>query len=299
MGGRVGVVGTDHALDLRQNASGFFFRFGNDRQRAHTFAIQRKRFGKRAGGEEGQARLGEQAHSQGVFLNALTEALIRHVQKRYVALGLDHFQHFFPVVQAQINAGGVVAAGVQDHHRVVRQVVQVFEHAGAVHVVSGGIVVAIVLHRETGGFEQRAVVFPAWVADGYHCVGQQLLEEVGTDLQGTCAADRLSGQHPARSDQWRIGAQQQLLHGLVVSGNAVDRQIAARCMLGHTGFFGFSHCAQQRNAPVFITVDAHAKVDLGGTGVGVECFVDTQDRIAGCHFDSGEQAHCAAALDEE
>ncbi len=299
MGRRVGVVGADHALDLGQDASGFFLRFGNDRQRANAFAIQRQRFGERARGEEGQARLGEQAHCQRIFLDSLTEALVGHVQKRYVALGLDHFQHFFPVIQAQVDAGRVVAAGVQHDHRVVRQVVQVFEHAGTVHVVGGSVVVAIVLHRKACGFEQRAMVFPARIADGDDGIGQQLLEEVGTDLQCAGAADRLGGQHAARGDQRRIGAQQQFLHGLVIGSNTVDRQVATRSMLGHADLLGFGHGAQQGNAPVFITVDAYAKVDLGAAGVGVEGFVDTQDRIAGCHFDSGKQAHGAAALGEE
>ena len=37
------------------------------------------------------------------------------------------------------------------------------------------VVVAIVLHRETGGFEQSTVVFPAWIADGHHSARLQLL----------------------------------------------------------------------------------------------------------------------------
>jgi hypothetical protein len=66
-----------------------------------------------------------------------------------------------------------------------------------VHVVGGGVVVAVVLHRETGGFEQRAVVFPARVADRDDGVRQQLLEEVGTDFQCAGAADGLSGDDAA------------------------------------------------------------------------------------------------------
>ncbi len=80
-----------------------------------------------------------------------------------------------------------MAAGVQHNDRAVGQGIEVFQQAAAVHVVGGGVVVAVVLHREAGGFEQGAVVFPAWVADGDDGVRQQLLEEVGTDLQCTGA----------------------------------------------------------------------------------------------------------------
>ncbi|MNL83817.1 hypothetical protein D3C87_2115790 [compost metagenome] len=63
-------------------------------------------------------------------------------------------------------------------------------------------------------------------------------------------------------------------------------------MLGGTLGFGFDHGAQQRNAAFLIAVHAHAQVDLVGTWVGVECFIEAQDRVAGCQLDSGKQAHC-------
>jgi hypothetical protein len=62
----------------------------------------------------------------------------------------------------------------------------------------------------------------------------EALEEVGADLQCAGAADGLHGDHAASGQQWRLGAEQQLLHGLVVGGDAVDRQVAARGVLGGT-----------------------------------------------------------------
>ncbi len=62
-------------------------------------------------------------------------------------------------------------------------------------------------------------------------------------------------------------------------------------MLSRALGFGFDNGTQQWNLATFVTVDTHAQVDLIGTGIGIECFVETQDRIAWCHFDSGEQAH--------
>ncbi len=184
-----------------------------------------------------------------------------------------------------------MAAGVQHHDRLGRQGVEVFQQAGTVHIVGGGVVITVVLHRETCGFEQRAVVFPAWVTDGNHGVGQQLLEEVGTDFQGARTTNGLGGDHAASGQQGRVVAEQQLLYRLVVGGNAVDRQVATGSVLSGANCLGFDNGAQEWNASLLVAVHAHPKVDLVGTGVGVECFVEAQDWIAWCHFDSGEQAH--------
>jgi len=157
--------------------------------------------------------------------------------------------------------------------------------------MAGSVVVAIVLHRETGGFEQSTVVFPAWIADGHHSARLQLLEEVRTDFQRARATNGLRGDHPASSQQWRLGTEQQLLYSLVVSSNAVDRQVAARRMLGNPDRFGFDNGTQERNSSLFVAVNTDPQIHFAGTSIGVECFVEAQDRIAWCHFDSGEQAH--------
>ncbi|MNW01267.1 hypothetical protein D3C71_1968820 [compost metagenome] len=68
-------------------------------------------------------------------------------------------------------------------------------------------------------------------------------------------------------------------------------------MLGGTLGFGFDHGAQQRNAAFLIAIHAYAQVDLVGTWVGVECFVEAQNRVAGCQLDSGKQAHCYLGSD--
>ena len=186
---------------------------------------------------------------------------------------------------------------MQHHDGLWRQGVEVFEQAGTVHVVGGGVVVAVGLHRETGFFKQRLVVFPAWVADGDDGVGQQLLEEVGADFQRACAAHGLGGNHTAGAQQRRLSAKQQLLHGLVVRHDAVDWQVATGGMLRHTNSFRFGNGTQEWNLPLLVAVNAHAKVHLGGPCVGVECFVEAQDWIAWCHFDSGEQAHfCGSSM---
>ncbi|MNN24244.1 hypothetical protein D3C81_1376700 [compost metagenome] len=202
-----------------------------------------------------------------------------------------HFQHLLPVAGGQVDAGRVVAAGVQHDDRLCRQGAQVGEHAGQVDALGGGVVVAVVLHREAGGLEQRAVVFPARVADGNHGIGQQALEEVGTGLQCAGAAEGLGGDHTAFGQQGGVGTEQQLLHGAVVGGDAFDRQVAARRLGRQAGLLGLAHGAQQRNTAFLGEVHAYAQIDLARAGVGIERFVETQDGVAGSHFDGGEQTH--------
>ncbi|MNM76588.1 hypothetical protein D3C81_884150 [compost metagenome] len=299
MGRRVGIVGADHALDLGKDSGGLLTAVGDDGQRANALAIQREGLGERAGNEEIQARLGEQAHSRCVFVDAVAEALVGDVEERHVPLGLQHVQHLQPVFLAQIDAGRVVAAGVQNHDGAGRQGIQVFQQTAAIHALAGGIVVTVVLHREAGGLEQRAVVFPARVADRNHGVRQQALEEIRTGFQCAGPANRLSGDHAAFCQQLGISAEQQLLHALVIGGNTFDRQVATRCMGFDAGLFGGLHGAQQRQAAILVVIHANPQIDLAGTGIGIERFVQSQDGVAGGHFDGGEQTHLAAALRQD
>jgi len=143
------------------------------------------------------------------------------------------------------------------------------------------------------------VVFPARVADGDDGVWQQLLEEISADLQGASATNGLDGHDTTSFEQWRVVPEQQGLNGLVIGGDTVDRQVATGGVLRHTNGFRFGNGTQEWNLPLLVAVNAYAKVDLGGSCVGVECFVEAQDRIAWCHFDSGEQAHfCGSSMGE-
>jgi putative ABC transport system permease protein len=102
---------------------------------------------------------------------------------------------------------------------------------------------------------------------------------------------RLHGGHAASGDQRAAFAEDQALHRLVVGGDAVDGQVAAGAgRLGHLPFGGL-YAGQQRQLAVFVGVHADAEVDLGGVGVGIELFVQAQDRITGGHFDGGKQGH--------
>jgi hypothetical protein len=56
-------------------------------------------------------------------------------------------------------------------------------------------------------------------------------------------------------------------------------------------FFRSLHALQQGQFAVLVEIDAHAQVDFGGVGVGIELFVQTQNRVARGHFDGGKKRH--------
>src|SRR5690606_29699772 len=144
--------------------------------------------------------------------------------------------------------------------------------------VGGGVVIAVVVHREAGAFEQRAVVFPARVADRHGGVGQQALEEVGAGLQRAGATQRLGGHHAAVGQQGGVGAEQQLLHRAVIAGQALDGQVAARGAGGQAGFLGFGNGLEQRNSAILVVVNPDTQIDLSGADVGIESSVEYQKR---------------------
>ena len=80
-------------------------------------------------------------------------------------------------------------------------------------------------------------------------------------------------------------AEHQAFHRSVVGGDAVNRQVAARGGLVHHGFFSRLHALQQRQFAAVVKVHPHAQVHLVRVGVGGKLFVQTQDRVAGRHFD--------------
>ena len=118
-----------------------------------------------------------------------------------------------------------------------------------------------------------------------------MLQKVSADLQTARAAHGLYGGHTAGGDRLGTFAKDQAFDGAVVGGNAVNRQIATRSGLFHHGFFRCLHALQQGQFAVLVEIHADAQIDFSGVGIGVELFVQTQNRVARGHFDGGEKRH--------
>ena len=185
-----------------------------------------------------------------------------------------------------------MAAGVQDDDAAGRQAGEAGAHAGKVDAARRRVVVGIAVDDKTGAFKERAVVFPARVADVNLGLRQQALQVIGTELQRTGTAQRLRADHTSFGEQGRILAEQQLLYRLVVGDRPLDGLIAARGHGFEPGFFGAFDRFQQRDFAVLVKIHADAKVNLAGTTIRSKAFVKTKDRIARGHLDRRENG-CA------
>ncbi len=204
---------------------------------------------------------------------------------------LDGRDDLVPLLARQVDARRVVAAGVQHDDGAGRRRGQLGDHRVERDAARGGVVVRVLLDGEAGVGEQGAVVLPARVADQHLGVGAQALEEIGAHLQAAGAAERLDGGDAALRHDVGVGAEHQALHGLVVGGDAVDGQVAAGLVQVDELLLGRGHAGQQRQLAVLIGIDAHAEVDLGRVGVGIELFVQAEDGVTRGEFDGGKQRH--------
>ena len=97
-----------------------------------------------------------------------------------------------PLLRRRIDAGRVVAAGVQHDDRAVRAAARsAREHAVEVEAARRRVVVRVAVDREAGALEQRAVVLPAGIADPDLRAGREPAQEIGADLEAAGAAQRL------------------------------------------------------------------------------------------------------------
>ena len=286
---RVRVVRADHALDLAQHAVGLVLRLADDAQRADPLAVEREALREARGHEEVEPAVDEAGDDRAVFGNALAEPLIGHVEEGHQAARLDRGDQLLPLVRRDVVAGRVVAAGVQRDDRAGRCAVERREHRVEVDAALGRVVVRVVLDDEAGAFEQGAMVLPARVADQHLCAGIHPLEEIGADLQRTGAADRLRRGDASGLDSLAVGSKYQCLDGLVVYRDAVDRQVAAGLRRFDHLLLGFGDALEQRQLAVVVVVHADSEVHLGRIRVGVELFVQTEDRIPWCQFNGGEE----------
>jgi hypothetical protein len=153
----------------------------------------------------------------------------------------------------------------------------------------GDVEIGVRIDHKSGAFEQRAMIFPARVADPDLRSGGEAAKEIGADLERAGPADCLHRHDPAFRDEIRIAAEQQRLHFAVVRGNAVDRQIRARrCLVGQLAL-GALHAVEERHLAVLVAVDADAQVDLGWIRVGIEGLGDAEDGVARRELDRGQK----------
>ncbi len=219
--------------------------------------------------------------------------MVGHVEESGQAAGFDDGNHLLPLCGGDVIACGVVAAGVQQHNRAFSSGVQRSQHPFKVDAtqaaVGAGIKVGIGFYGEACIAEQGTVVFPAGVRNQHFGVGSDFFQEICTNFQAACTANGLHGGDTTAFHDVGIRTEHQAFHGSVISGNPINRQIAACGGFVHHGFFSRLYAFEQREFAVVVEINTHAEVDFVGVGVGSVLLVQTQNRVAGGHFDSRKQ----------
>src|SRR5260221_388272 len=151
------------------------------------------------------------------------------------------------------------------------------------------VVVGIAAHREAGGFEELAVVFPARLADPDFGVRRDQPEEIGSDLQAAGAAEGLDRDDALFLKAAEALSEEQLLYRAVVGRQAIDRQVAARRRGPHALTLGATYALDERHLAVIVVIDADAEVHflrirIGNVGLG-----DAENRIARRHGHPSKQ----------
>ena len=163
-------------------------------------------------------------------------------------------------------------------------------HAGEIDAAGGGVVVAVGAHGKARRLEDAAVVFPAGVGDVDGGFGHDAPQQIAADAQRPGAAQPLGGDDAPFGEQRGIGTEEQALDGAGVGRRAFDGLVAARLGLTHARLLGGLHRGEQRDAPFFVVIHAHAEVHFLRAWVGGEGFVESEDGVARREFDRGEEA---------
>ncbi|EOA06823.1 WbpN [Herbaspirillum frisingense GSF30] len=276
---RAGIVATHGQFQLAQHIGRLACLRAEHRQRTDALAVEREDFGEGIGEEERNLPTHRLAHRPDVFVQALGEALVGQVEEGQQTALFEHIDDLFPLRAGRIDAGRIVTAGVQQHHRALGQGIQLGQHALEVQALGLRIVVGVTLGLEAGAFEDADVVVPGRVRQPDGGLREEARDQVGTHLECTRAAQGLHDGQMFRRGQ--IRTEEQLGHRLAIGGMAFHGQIdVGRAGFGHCRGSG-AHRGQHRHHATAIGIDADGKVDLVAALVALELFHQAQDGIAG------------------
>ena len=121
------------------------------------------------------------------------EALICHVEEWEVLLLLDDIAELTPLLLSRVDTSRVVRASVKEHDTTIRDLLQVLNHTLEVESDCILVVVAVLLHLQTGVLEDRRMVRPAgvWDVDGL-VAGEETVEEGTSYPESARTGDGLS-----------------------------------------------------------------------------------------------------------
>ena len=130
------------------------------------------------------------------------------------------------------------------------------------------------------------MVLPSRCADHSFRIFENGCKEVCADFKSTGSAERLNGNGTFFFDDRRISTENQFLNPGSEGRNTGNRQIGVRFAGFKNSLFGFGNDAQQRYFAVFSAVDADTQINFFVAGVGLESFVEAENRIVGSLSDN-------------
>ena len=156
---RIGVVRAHDALDVRKHALRLLGAGGDHAQRADALAVDRKRLGKRARQEYRRHATREQARRVRVFLDALSETLIREVEEGDETARAHDLEHRAPLVFLSRSTPVGLWQHAQHDDGTCGNALEAALHAGEIQLVRFGVVIGVRLDGESGCLEELAMVF--------------------------------------------------------------------------------------------------------------------------------------------
>src|SRR5690606_4157872 len=290
MGGRRRPQVTGDGGQLAADVDEFLGVAGADDQGPGALAIQAEVL--RAGTGDQQLRQlgGEQTHGPGVLLQPVAKALIGEVDQRQQFAYLDHFQYALEVARCQVEPGGVVATGMQQHHVALGQVGEGGDHGLHVEAVVGADV-RIVADPEPGFGEQGFMDRPGRIAQPDAASGQAVTDEITRQAQRTGTAGRLRGAGAPLGEQWRVRTEDQLAQDRAVRRVAVATDIGLGLLEVDQAVPGQLHRAGNRRPALGVPVHACNTVQARRVGVQPIGFHQAEDGVARHAGGLGKVAH--------
>ena len=186
---RVGVVGAGHLLHWREHAGRFISVLADNRQAADTLAVQAEGLGEGGGNEEADAGFSKEPDRESVFLETAVKALVGDIEERNEA-AVDHdLEDFLPLVSREVEAGRVVAAGVQNDDSADFLRAEVSEQLLKGDRAVSLVVVLIVGNVETSLLEDGVMVAPGRNGGRGLGLADNKVEEVSGELDSAGAAE--------------------------------------------------------------------------------------------------------------
>lgn len=204
---RVRVKGTNENLDLGVHTLLLLGRLADKGESTNTLTVETHVLGETLAQSNVVALLHKVTRSESILVSVSAgKSLVGHVEEGKVALLLHDVANLAPLVLGRVDAGRVVSASVEQDDAVLRSGLDVGNQTLKVEADGVLVVVAVLLHLDTGVLEDSVVVGPAGGGEvDFLRVRIEALQESATDSQSTSTGDGLGDYETVILENGRVG----------------------------------------------------------------------------------------------